>query len=136
MKSIAVIMVGKFPPAERLTEHSSGRAARPRLKRVRQIKTIYYRGMVARGNTKTITVSFPVELAEQAEQLAKTESRTMSELFREAFRSYRAAAVRKRLVAGNAYAQSRAAQRYTEADVERLVDEARAELGVHRRKRR
>ena len=92
--------------------------------------------MAARGNTKTITVSFPVELAEQAEQLAKTESRTMSELFREAFRTYRAGAVRKRLVAGNVYAQGRAAHRYTEADVERLVDETRAELRARRRKRR
>ena len=92
--------------------------------------------MAARGNTKTITVSFPVELAEQAEQLAKTESRTMSELFREAFRTYRVAAVRKRLVAGNAYAQGRAAHPYTEADVERLVDETRAELRAGRRKRR
>lgn len=92
--------------------------------------------MAARGNTKTITVSFPVELAEQAEQLAKTESRTMSELFREAFRTYRAEAVRKRLVAGNVYAQGRAAHRYTEADVERLVDETRAELRARRRKRR
>jgi len=89
-----------------------------------------------RGNTKTITVSFPVELAEQAEQLAKTESRTMSELFREAFRTYRAAAVRKRMVAGNAYAQGRGADRYSEADVERLVDETRAELRAGNRKPR
>ena len=73
---------------------------------------------------------------EQAEQLAKTESRTMSELFREAFRTYRAAAVRKRLVAGNAYAQGRAGHRYTEADVERLVDETRTELRTGNRKRR
>ena len=92
--------------------------------------------MADRGNTKTITVSFPVELAEQAERLAKTESRTMSELFREAFRTYRVAAVRKRLVAGNAYAQGRAAYGYTEADVERLVDETRAELRAGNRKRR
>jgi metal-responsive CopG/Arc/MetJ family transcriptional regulator len=92
--------------------------------------------MADRGNTKTITVSFPVELAEQAEQLAKTESRTMSELFREAFRTYRVAAVRKRLVAGNAYAQGRAAHRYTEADVEQLVNETRAELRTGNRKRR
>jgi metal-responsive CopG/Arc/MetJ family transcriptional regulator len=92
--------------------------------------------MAARGNTKTITVSFPVELAEQAEHLAKTESRTMSELFREAFRTYRMEAVRKRLEAGNAYAQSRAAQGYTDADVERLVDETRAEIRAGRRKRR
>ena len=92
--------------------------------------------MATRGNTKTITVSFPVELAEQADQLAKTESRTMSELFREAFRTYRVAAVRKRLVASNAYAQGRAAHRYTEADVERLVDETRAELRAGSRIRR
>jgi hypothetical protein len=92
--------------------------------------------MATRGNTKTITFSFPVELAEQAEQLAKTESRTMSELFREAFRTYRVAAVRKRLVASNAYAQGRAAHRYTEADVERLVDETRAELRAGNRIRR
>ncbi len=92
--------------------------------------------MADRGNTKTITVSFPVELAEQAEQLAKTESRTMSELFREAFRTYRVAAVRKRLVAGNAYAQGRAPHRYTEADVERLVDESRSEIRTGNRKRR
>jgi metal-responsive CopG/Arc/MetJ family transcriptional regulator len=92
--------------------------------------------MAARGNTKTITVSFPVELAEQAEQLAKTESRTMSELFREAFRTYRVAAARKRLVAGNAYAQGRAAHPYTEADVGRLINETRAELRAGNRKRR
>ena len=92
--------------------------------------------MAARRNTKTITVSFPVELAEQAEHLAKTESRTMSELFREAFRTYRTEAVRKRLEAGNAYAQSRAAHGHTEADVERLIDETRAELRAGRRKRR
>ncbi len=92
--------------------------------------------MATRGNTKTITVSFPVELAEEAEQLAKTESRTMSELFREAFRTYRAVAARKRLVAGNAYAKGRATHVYTEADVERLVDETRAELRAGNRKRR
>ena len=92
--------------------------------------------MSARGNTRTITVSFPVELAEQAEQLARTESRTMSELFREAFRTYRAAAARRRLLAGNTEARSRAGQSYSEADVDRLVDETRAELRAERRSRR
>lgn len=92
--------------------------------------------MATRGNTKTITISFPVELAEQAEHLAEIESRTMSELFREAFRTYRIEAVRKRLENGNAYAQRRASHHYTEADVEWLVDETRAELRAGRRKRR
>jgi metal-responsive CopG/Arc/MetJ family transcriptional regulator len=89
-----------------------------------------------RGNTKTITVSFPIDLAAQAEQLAKTESRTMSELLREAFRTYRAEAVRKRLAAGKAYAQDRALQPYTDQDVEWLVDEARAEFEAKRRKQK
>ena len=92
--------------------------------------------MSARGNTKTITVSFPVELAEQAEHLAKTESRTMSELFREAFRTYRSEAVRRRLEAGIAYARNRGARQYAEADVERLVDEVRVPPRAGRRKRR
>lgn len=91
--------------------------------------------MATRGNTKTITVSCPVDLAKQAEHLAKTESRTMSELFREAFRAYRVEAVRKRLEAGNAYAKGRGPRRYTEADVEGLVDAARAELRMGQRKR-
>jgi hypothetical protein len=60
----------------------------------------------------------------------------MSELFREAFRTYHAAAVRKRLAVGNAYAQGRAAHQYTEADIERLVDETRTELRPARRKGR
>jgi metal-responsive CopG/Arc/MetJ family transcriptional regulator len=89
-----------------------------------------------RRNTKTITVSFPIELAAQAEQLARTESRTMSELLREAFRTYRVEAARKRLAAGRAYAESRGPQSYAEQDVERMVDEARAELDTQRRKRR
>ena len=89
-----------------------------------------------RGNTKTITVSFPIELAAQAEQLAKMESRTMSELLREAFRTYRAEAVRKRLATGKAYAQGRALQPYAEQDVEWMVDEARAELEAKRRKQK
>jgi predicted DNA-binding protein len=91
----------------------------------------------SRGNTKTITVSFPVDLAQQAEQLAKAESRTMSELFREAFRSYRAEQVRKRLEAGHKYARERSPRAlYTQNDVERLVDEARRQLETERPGRR
>lgn len=88
----------------------------------------------SRGNTKTITVSFPIDLAQQAEQLARAESRTMSELLREAFRTYRASAVRRRLVEGNEYARGRSSGRYTENDVEDLVSEARRELAGERRR--
>jgi metal-responsive CopG/Arc/MetJ family transcriptional regulator len=46
---------------------------------------------------RTFTVSFPSDLARQVEQLAEQESRTTSELFREAFRTYRAQQLRKAL---------------------------------------
>ena len=88
----------------------------------------------SRSNTKTITVSFPIDLAQQAEQLARAESRTMSELLREAFRTYRASAVRRRLVEGNEYAQGRSSGPYTENEVEDLVSEARRELAGERRR--
>ena len=39
-------------------------------------------------NTKVYSITMPPELAKQAERLAKKESRTMSELMREAFRRY------------------------------------------------
>ena len=92
--------------------------------------------MAARGNTKTITVSFPVELAEQAEQLAKTESRTMSELFREAFRTYRVAAVRKRLVAWQRLCPGPRRSPVYRGGYRTVVDETRAEFRAANRKRR
>jgi predicted DNA-binding protein len=39
-------------------------------------------------NTKVCSITMPPEMAKQAERLAKKESRTMSELMREAFRRY------------------------------------------------
>ena len=46
------------------------------------------------GTTRTFTISFPPDLADQVERLAARESRTTSELFREAFRTYRAEQIR------------------------------------------
>jgi metal-responsive CopG/Arc/MetJ family transcriptional regulator len=40
--------------------------------------------------TKQFTISLPPDMAEQVVAAAKAESRTISELFREAFRTYRA----------------------------------------------
>ena len=39
-------------------------------------------------NTKTITFSLPLEMAEQVQGVMKEEGRTMSELIREALRNY------------------------------------------------
>jgi len=78
--------------------------------------------------SRVFTVSFPEDLAKQVDRVAKEESRNISELFREAFRTYRLGRIRQRLDADAIYARSRNPRGYTEADVERLVDEIRAEL--------
>jgi predicted transcriptional regulator len=83
--------------------------------------------MARSGNTRTFTISFPPDLAEQVEGLAKKESRTTSELFREAFRVYRAERLRTILDESNAEGRARGHNGYGPEDVERLVDEVRAE---------
>lgn len=40
--------------------------------------------------SRTITISLPAELSKEVERVAKAEHRTVSELFREAFRQYEA----------------------------------------------
>jgi predicted DNA-binding protein len=48
--------------------------------------------------TKVYSITMPPELGKQAEQLAKLESRTMSELMREAFRRYQIEQAERRLL--------------------------------------
>ncbi len=79
------------------------------------------------GTTRTFTVSFPPELAEQVERLAKKESRTTSELFREAFRAYRAEQLRAIFDESLAEARAVGNNGYSPEDIERFVDEDRAE---------
>ncbi len=79
---------------------------------------------MASTNDRVISVSLPDELADQIEKQAKQESRTVGELLHEAFRSYR---VRKILEESNKRFQQSNSMGYTEADVERLIDEYRAE---------
>jgi metal-responsive CopG/Arc/MetJ family transcriptional regulator len=80
--------------------------------------------------SRVFTISFPEDLAAQVEKLAKQESRNISELFREAFRAYRVERMQRRLSATRATAAARSAPRYTEEDVEQLVDEIRTELST------
>lgn len=77
-------------------------------------------------NRRTFTISFPPELAAQVEQLAAQESRTTSELFREAFRAYRGRQMRKALLELNEAARHGKQSSYQPEDVERLVHESRA----------
>jgi predicted DNA-binding protein len=77
--------------------------------------------------SKTYTISLPPDLAAKADALAKQESRTMSELFREAFRVYYARHIDLVFAETAAYAATRNPMGYTEEDVPRLIKEVRAQ---------
>jgi len=85
--------------------------------------------------SRVYTISLPPELAQKAEALAQRDSRTMSELFREAFRTYSAEQARRTLDEVGQYAAGRNPKGYSEADVPRLIREVRAG-GPRRRKMR
>jgi predicted DNA-binding protein len=83
--------------------------------------------------SKVYTISLPRELAQRAEALARRDSRTMSELFREAFRTYAAQQARRTLNELGEYAAGRNPKGYSEADVPRLIRQVRAEKSGGRR---
>jgi predicted transcriptional regulator len=77
--------------------------------------------------SRVFTISFPEELAKQVVAVAAEENRNISELFREAFRSYRMDRAERKLDTIRAAVAARGPSRYTEDDVEALVDEIRSE---------
>ena len=77
--------------------------------------------------TKQFTISMPPELADQVATLARVESRTVSELFREAFRTYRAGRVRVLLNASQQTGRRSRHMGFTPDDVPRLIRETRRE---------
>ncbi|MGC2637273.1 MAG: ribbon-helix-helix protein, CopG family [Acidobacteriaceae bacterium] len=80
--------------------------------------------------SKVYTISLPPDLAARAEAIAKAESRTMSEIFRDAFRAYEAPRLPKWLEEARAYAATRNPMGYTEEDLPRLIREVRAEMAA------
>jgi metal-responsive CopG/Arc/MetJ family transcriptional regulator len=74
---------------------------------------------------RTFTISFPDELAQQVEQLAKQECRNTSELFREAFRAYRREQIRRSLDDLSARAKRNNSRSYSEEEVLQMVHEVR-----------
>lgn len=72
--------------------------------------------------TRVLSISMPEAQAKAAEQLAKTENRTMSELFREALRAYEKQ--RREEVAGKYRRRAKSAG-LTEDDVVRIVNRLR-----------
>ncbi|MEO6807477.1 MAG: ribbon-helix-helix protein, CopG family [Edaphobacter sp.] len=85
--------------------------------------------------SRVFTISFPEDLASQVEEVARQESRNISELFREAFRTYRLERMQRKLTATRVAVADRTGQGYTESDVEELVDEIRAELSSGRKRK-
>lgn len=78
---------------------------------------------MATRTTKVYSITMPPEMGRQAEQLAKAESRTMSELMREAFRRYQIEQAERRLLADPMRSKHL-------AELRRLVTELRQEAGA------
>ena len=77
--------------------------------------------------TRTFTISLPPQMAEQVERVAAQESRTTSELFREAFRAYQVERARAAFQNLHALANRESVPDYSEEDIERFIHEIREE---------
>lgn len=77
--------------------------------------------------SKVLTVSLPPEMLNKAEKIAKEESRTRSELFREALRQYIANRERWQEIRKWGTQTAKKYSIKSEADVDRLVQEFRKE---------
>jgi len=73
------------------------------------------------------TISFPEELAKQVVAVANEESRTISELFREAFRTYRVERVQRKLLATQMIAVERTSLLRPEDETESAAAELSGE---------
>jgi predicted transcriptional regulator len=82
--------------------------------------------------SKAYTISLSPEMAKQAEAIAKGESRTISEIFREGLRAYQRERAIKVLEEAAAYGATRNPHGYTEDDVVRITKEVRAEMRAER----
>lgn len=89
--------------------------------------------MPATRRSRVFTISMPPEMAASAEALARQENRTMSELFREAFRAYNEHQIARFFDEMGEYAKTRNPRGYTEEDIPRLIDEVRAEMYADRK---
>ena len=75
--------------------------------------------------TKPITISLPLELLQQTQRLAREESRTRTDLIRDALRQYLATRRWQRLRQWGAETAERLGLK-TEGDLRRLLDTGRA----------
>ena len=88
--------------------------------------------------TKVYSITMPPDLARKAERLAKKESRTMSELMREALRRYDQAqvsappAMTEALALLRAEARVRGLGRMSKRDIDKVIAETRNEMRTER----
>jgi hypothetical protein len=78
-------------------------------------------------SSRVFTISFPEELAKQVVAVAVEESRNLSELFREAFRTYQAERIQRKLMATRRVPAERTSRQGPEDGVEPPTDEAGGE---------
>jgi hypothetical protein len=86
--------------------------------------------------SRIFTISFPESLAQQVEQVARDESRNISELFREAFRAYKVQAMERRLESLRPKALPNApvlSEEEIQNQIESYVDEVRGEMYARRK---
>lgn len=74
---------------------------------------------------KTVSITLPPDLLVKAQEIAERESRTMSELFREALRRYMTSDPQWDALLQRARARGASLGVASEADVERMSDEYR-----------
>jgi metal-responsive CopG/Arc/MetJ family transcriptional regulator len=67
--------------------------------------------------SRVFTISFPEELAKQVVAVADEESRNLSELFREAFRTYQMERMQRRLLATRRIAAERTSLQAPEDEI-------------------
>ena len=86
-------------------------------------------------NSRKLTIDLPEKLADQLQKMAAEEGRDQSDLLAEGFKRVLWDRVEKSLEEGRVEARACGGDRYTEDDVERLVDEVRAEMAAKREAR-
>ena len=74
-------------------------------------------------SSRVFSISFPEELAKQVVSVAAEESRTISELFREAFRTYQMERVQRKLMAARRITAERISLQGPEDEIESSADE-------------
>ena len=83
-------------------------------------------------NSRTLTISLPENIADRLEAMAAEEGCDPSDLLVEGFKRVIMNRVNTSLETARAEARARGGDQYTEDDVERLVDEVRAEMAAER----